>query len=148
MGNHKAFTILSNPNELRAIRKEVENFAEQNGFSVEQAGQIGLAVNEAIANVIEHSYMGDTNKKIDITLDMCEFDGENALKIIIRDYGRHVSPECIKSRELNDVRPGGLGVHIIKTVMDNVEYKCIPEGGMQLIMIKMLRLNEDTNNES
>ncbi len=147
MKSHKSFTIFSNPDAVREIRKEVERFASMNGFSEEETGQIGLAVNEAIANVIEHSYKGKTDRKIDIELDMCNFEGKSALQITIRDYGEHVDPDKIQSRNLDEIRPGGLGVHIIKTIMDKVEYSCIPEAGMQLNMIKLLRTREKRTNE-
>jgi serine/threonine-protein kinase RsbW len=130
-------TIISNPAYIRVVRTAAEAFGGRNGFTREQSDQIGLAVNEALANVIEHGYQGNMSKVINITLDMVEDGpGQPAIQIIIRDFGQQVDPDCIKSRELSEIRPGGLGVHIIKTVMDDVAYRCMPEGGMELRMRK------------
>jgi serine/threonine-protein kinase RsbW len=131
-------TILSDPSHIGVVRMAVEAFGGRHGFERQQADQIGLAVNEALANVIEHGYHGNPTQSIHITMDMIgDGDGaEPALKLVIRDFGRHVDPECIKSRDLDEVRPGGLGVHIIRTVMDEVTYRCVPEGGMELTMLK------------
>lgn len=146
MDNRQVFSILSDPSRIRDVRKRVERFASSNGFSAEQAGQIGLAVNEAIANIIKHSYKGDKTGRIDIEVGMSQSEGTPAFEIVIVDYGEAVDPKCIKSRSLDEVRPGGLGVHIIKTVMDKVEYRCIPEKGMQLTMKKLLQATEESQN--
>ena len=45
------------------------------------------------------------------------------VRFILRDYGRSCDPRRIRSRELSDVRPGGVGVHIIRQVFDNVKYE-------------------------
>ncbi len=133
-------TMVSDPSNIGVVRVAVEEYCAKHGFSEEQTGQIGLAVNEALANVIEHGYEGSVCELIHIAMMMVEEseDGGASLKLVIRDHGKQVDPRCIKGRDLDDVRPGGLGVHIIKTVMDDVRYRCIPEGGMELTMVKYL----------
>ena len=56
--------------------------------------------------------------------------------IRIDDRGKQTEPERIRSRELSEIRPGGLGVHIIKEVMDSVRYEKRSGGGMRLTMVK------------
>jgi hypothetical protein len=58
------------------------------------------------------------------------------LRIVIEDLGRQTDPGAIKGRDLDDVRPGGLGVHIIREVMDEVVYEKRPGGGMRLTLVK------------
>jgi anti-sigma regulatory factor (Ser/Thr protein kinase) len=60
------------------------------------------------------------------------------LECDVRDFGRQVDPSTIRSRSLDEVRPGGLGVHIIRSVMDEVEYSRAEGGGMRLRMLKYL----------
>jgi len=133
-------TIESDPSNIGVVRTAVEAFGAKHGFTRDQAEKVGLAVNEALANVIEHGYQGDVHQPIEISMDVLEADGcgRPALRLVIRDFGRHVDPACIKSRNLSDVRPGGLGVHIIRSVMDDVRYRCVPEGGMELVMLKYM----------
>ena len=59
-------------------------------------------------------------------------------RIDIHDYGRFVDPDEIRSRPLEAVRPGGLGVHLMKSTMDTVEYRPNDHGGTTLTMIKRL----------
>jgi len=131
-------TISSDPTQICVARKAAETFAERQRFDGEAVSQIGLALNEALANVIRHGYGGDTKQTIDVTMEVIEEQRRCGIKIVVRDTGRQVDPQRIKGRDLDDVRPGGLGVHIIKTVMDTVEYRCLPEGGMELTMIKFM----------
>lgn len=136
-------TIPSDPNNVCVARTAAETFAQRQGFDVEQAGQIGLALNEALANVIEHGYEGKTNQEIVVTLERVETAGRACLKVVVKDFGRQVDPGAIKGRELDDVRPGGIGVHIMKAVMDQVQYDCPGDGGMELTMSKFLTDNKD-----
>jgi len=129
-------TLPSDPRQICVARRAVEAFAAREGFWKEQAEQIGLALNEALANVIAHGYGGETDQVIVVSMEIAHVEGRRCLRLVVRDYGRHVDPECIKSRDLDEVRPGGLGVHIIKTVMDRADYRCISEGGMELTMLK------------
>ena len=55
---------------------------------------------------------------------------------MIEDEARQVSPEQMRGRELEDIKPGGLGVHIIKEIMDEVTYEQRPNQGMRLTLVK------------
>lgn len=138
--------MLSNPLYLSGVREMVAGVARRLLFTEEACGQIALAVDEALCNVIRHGYGRDPDKPIWINLiplggvakpgESCH--PTEALKIIIEDEARQVDPGTIKSRNLEDVRPGGLGVHIIRAVMDEVRYEKIngKGRGMRLTMIK------------
>jgi len=136
-GSVMKIAIRSDPSEVCGARSAAERFAEQQGFGREQAGQIGLALNEALANVITHGYGGESGQRIIVTMEPGEDDGRRGLKVVVRDFGRQVDPAGIKGRDLDQVRPGGLGVHIMKTVMDQVHYRRCPDGGMELTMLKL-----------
>lgn len=62
-----------------------------------------------------------------------------SLRIVIEDEAIQVDPAVIKSRDLQEIRPGGLGVHIIKSVMDEVKYEHRQPKGMRLTMTKVRR---------
>jgi len=137
--NQVKITIPSDPKELSIVRTAAGTFAERHGLGAEPAGRIALAVDEALANVIKHGYQGQAGQEIVVTMEHTESEGQGCLKFVVRDFGRQVDPEMIKGRDLDDVRPGGLGVHIIKTVMDRVEYLRAAGGGMELVMLKYLK---------
>ena len=133
-------SILSDPKNLAVVRAAAEKMARQGGFAPNDVDGIMLAIDEALANVMRHGYEGQKDCEIHIRLEAAD-DQKNGAGLIVtlRDQGKQVDPEVIKGRDLEDIRPGGLGVHIIQTVMDHVEYSCLEEGGMQLRMIKYVR---------
>ncbi|MDD4889431.1 MAG: ATP-binding protein [Phycisphaerae bacterium] len=139
-----ALRILSDPAYLCVVRAAAERFCLLAGFDAKMAQSIGLALDEALANVIKHGYSGHPNQPIHIDFQMRPASGygahpngePNELFICVRDYGRQVSASQIASRSLEDIRPGGLGVHIMRSVMDRVEYRKRGVAGMELRMTK------------
>ncbi len=97
--------------------------------------QIRLAFHEAIINIIVHTYKKNPNKDIDIEIVI---DNES-VSIKIRDYGKPVDVATIKSRDLDELKESGLGVHFYKTLMDNVEYsKPVNKSGNIIKLVKNL----------
>lgn len=131
--------ITSSTKCLPVVRGAIEKMAKVEGFGEMDSHALMLAIDEALANVIEHGYEGKDDQPIAITLMSVKAgDGRAGIAVTVRDKGRQVDPGKIKGRPLDEVRPGGLGVHIIKSVMDEVEYSCPPDGGMLLRMIKYI----------
>jgi anti-sigma regulatory factor (Ser/Thr protein kinase) len=110
------------------------------GLDENSAESITLGVVEALTNVIRHSYGGPCEKPIVIDINKISRgdDSKSAIEIVIRDYGKQVDTELIKSRDLGEVRPGGVGVHIIHSVMDEVEFSNADDCGMRLRMVKYI----------
>lgn len=123
---------------LPIVRAVVEKITLAQGCDDEEIAAIGLAIDEAMANVLKHGYEGAADQPIEISVTIEGEAPDAAVAIMIHDYGRQVDPESIRSRDLDDVRPGGLGVHIIRSVMDNVEYSRSAQGGMELKLTKRL----------
>jgi len=135
--NAVELNIKSNSRSLPVVRGAVERMATMEGFSEEDAHGLILAIDEALANVIQHGYHGQEDRPIAITLmPVTSEAGLLGIAVEVRDEGRQVEPATICGRPLDEVRPGGLGVHIIQSVMDEYEYSCPPEGGMLLRMVK------------
>ena len=112
------------PDQLRQVRKVVRAATEQKGCAREVANCIVLAVDEASANVIKHGY-GERNTG-DIILEIYYSQGE--LVIRLTDFAKPINKEAIQSRDLNDIRPGGLGVHLISEIMDEYKFLDTPDG--------------------
>jgi serine/threonine-protein kinase RsbW len=130
-------TICSSTQYLPVVRAAVGRMAEAEGFAATDAHALAWAIDEALANVIRHGYENQADQPIHLTLQPVEAaDGRRGLRVVVRDFGRQVDPATIKSRDLEEVRPGGLGVHIIRSVMDEVEYSCAADCGMLLTMTK------------
>lgn len=116
---------------LALIRRAVEAGAQTCGFAKEQAQDIVLAVDEACQNVVRHAYGGRGHG--DIVVELRREQG--SYHILIRDFAEAVDADKIKPRELDDVRPGGLGVHFMREVMDAMEYLPPPDGQGNLLRL-------------
>jgi len=112
----------------------VDALASQCGFDDHSCGHISLAMDEALANVMRHGYKGQRDGRIWISV--WTHENPDALEIVIEDLGASVDPAKIRGRDLDDVRPGGLGVHFIRHTMDECMWEQRPGGGMRLRMLK------------
>jgi anti-sigma regulatory factor (Ser/Thr protein kinase) len=124
--------FLSRADKLKPVREVVRELARRQGCSQDNLDCLVMAINEACMNVMQHAYGDRENGEI-----ILEFwlDDEQ-LVIRIYDFAEKVNPEKIKSRNLDDLRPGGLGVHLIHQVMDEVAYIDIPDEPGNLLQMK------------
>jgi len=118
---------------LGEVRRAVQEAAQRGGCSAERARDVMLAVDEACQNVIRHAYGGECDEGIELEMRR---EGER-LVLWLRDYAPSVDPERIRPRDLEEVRPGGLGVHLIRELMDEMRYRPDPSGaGNVLELVK------------
>jgi len=130
--------LVSDPMYLCGAREFVSCIAHRVGFDDMACSKIALAVDEAMCNVIRHGYKRDTTRPIWVTVIPTRPEGERpgAIEVVIEDEAEQIDPERIVGRPLEDVRPGGLGVHIMREVMDLVEYTKRDGAGMRLRLRK------------
>ncbi len=127
----------SDPRFLPVIRGAAQGMASIAGLDEADAHRVILALDEALANVIKHGYGNRHDQPIEVRFRPVSSDeGLSGIYIEVRDQGVQVDPSRIRGRDLDDVRPGGLGVHIIQSVMDDFHYSCPSAGGMLLKMVK------------
>jgi serine/threonine-protein kinase RsbW len=116
--------FLSNTANLGRARKAVEKFCESTSLDQPARDEIGLVINEAIANVIRHAYDNDPGKPIELTL---RHQGDG-VKIQLRDWGKGVNPAEKPMVEKDPLVPGGLGLICLKRLMDDVQFTPQPDG--------------------
>ena len=140
-GEYVEIRIGAHPEYLVLTRLVAQKMSVLAGLSESDADGITLAVEEALTNVIRHGYGGPCSEPIIVRIAKTYRDCADveALEVEIRDFGKQVEPETIKSRDLDDVKPGGLGVHIIQSIMDEVTYSPMGDGGMLLRMVKQIK---------
>ena len=131
--------VPSSTENLALIREFVGSTAQQAGFDTSETAKLELAVDEACANVIEHAYGHDVTKEVvvRVTLD------DETLSIDIEDTGSGFDPGAIDHEELEQLiskrKTGGLGMRLMKTLMDEVRYEIGPGKKNALHMTKRLR---------
>ncbi len=111
------------PDRLKLVRPSVHAAALMCGFSDLTARDIVLAVDEACQNIIVHGYgvrhPEQPASRCEITLTVArQHDG---IRIVLHDRAAAVDPATIQPRDLAQLRPGGLGTHFIRQIMDHVD---------------------------
>ena len=90
---------------------EFENYKEE----------LVLALAEAAQNIVKHAYKDEPDSKDIMVVEIsCK---DNKLKIAFYDMGTPVDPEKVKHREIDNIKPGGLGTFFIQEIMDVVEFQ-------------------------
>jgi len=136
-------SIDADPRYLDPLRVVLAESTSMLGLGEEETGKIALAVTEACANIFRHCYGGQPGERIDVEIRF----GEDMFEIRIIDYGEFVDPGQMKGRDLEDVKPGGLGLHFIHSVMDGVEYRKNKWGGTTLILQKRIEVAAPAQDE-
>jgi len=127
------FTIPARSDQLGRMRAQVRACVEASGCSEAPTGDIVLAIDEACQNIIRHAYKGDPDGVIELEIRR---SGGN-LVFYLYDHGPEVDPRKVKPRDLDDIRPGGLGTHFIQEVMDRADF--LPRPGGSGNLLKMVR---------
>jgi anti-sigma regulatory factor (Ser/Thr protein kinase) len=116
-------TVRSDPRLLGSIRNLVRGWVESWGAEKKVTENVVLAIDEACTNAIRHAYEGRRDGSVELTLHA----EEEYLEFQVSDQGVPCPPECAKRRplqppDLDDLRPGGLGIQIIHEAFDEVEF--------------------------
>jgi sigma-B regulation protein RsbU (phosphoserine phosphatase) len=104
--------------ELKGARAAIREAVEGCGCSAKSTADIVLATDEACQNIIRHAYRGESDNVIEIEV---EHRGDS-LVFSLTDHAPAIDPSRVKPRDLDDIRPGGLGTYFIRRVMDEVEF--------------------------
>jgi len=131
-------TVAARVENLAEVRAFVERACAEAGADPRAASDLKLAVDEVCANIIEHGYPGRDDGAIGIA---CE-DENGMLRVTVTDNGRSFSPEDIPKADTSsgwEERPvGGLGWHLIRRSVDDVDYRPDPVRGNRLTLVKRL----------
>jgi anti-sigma regulatory factor (Ser/Thr protein kinase) len=120
----------------------VERLTESFGFSAADCRAVTRAVDEALTNIIRHAYSGKPDRPIEMFFRsvhrQVDHQAVAGLEILLCDRGPAIKPDQLCMRALEEVRPGGLGLHFIQQSMDVVEYKRA-RGTNRLRLVKYVR---------
>ena len=129
----------SHSGNLALVRQRVRSFLEPHPFSEKERLLIVLGVDEACTNIIRHAYSLQEDQLISLSMEQ----GRNGITIRLRDFGRQAGKAALRSRKKTRyLRPGGLGLHLIRNAFDKVDYK-LKECGTELVLTKKLAGNGD-----
>jgi anti-sigma regulatory factor (Ser/Thr protein kinase) len=132
--------LRSDPGMLCVVRAAMERLTEAFGFTEPECRSVTRAVDEALTNIMRHSYAGQTDRPIEV---LCQRvpkrrNTGDGFEVLLSDRGPAVDPAKLQGRRLDEIKPGGLGLHFIRQSMDVVEFK--RERGSNLLrLIKYLQ---------
>ena len=136
----KKFTleVPSSTENLAMIRDFVKRVGRQTGMEEQEIFNLELAVDEACANVIEHVYGNDTSQEV-IIRAICD---DKEVRISVIDMGRGFDPTGVTPATIDSLvsgrKSGGLGIRLIRALMDEVSYEISPGQKNELHMVKRL----------
>lgn len=111
---------------LETIRDFVGKIAQKYRFLEEDIQRIQISVDEACSNVIKHAYKGIVKRNIRVEL---QYANENMIISVI-DNGKGFNPENLQEPDMNEYlkkhQKGGLGIHLIRSLMDDVSFSIKP----------------------
>jgi serine/threonine-protein kinase RsbW len=135
MKSSTSLHIEAEPKNLAAIRLFVEEAATALGIGLATIPNVILAVDEAVSNIIAHGYRGQGGG-IEIEVSR---EGD-ALVIRLRDEAAPFDPTNVPPPDLTlpleQRAAGGLGIHLIRRVMDEMTHRVTPQGGNELTLVK------------
>ncbi|MEQ8357201.1 MAG: ATP-binding protein [Kiloniellaceae bacterium] len=111
-------------NRMVLVRDTVRSAARFCGFDEPDTRDIVLAVGEACQNVILHAYAGREAGTIVLGL----LRGEDRLILRVTDFGEAIDPAKIEPRNLDELKPGGLGIYFMRELMDSTDFGPSPDG--------------------
>ena len=131
-----SFTFPARFEFLDEIREFVADVARANDFTEKEIYSLQLAADEAASNIIEHAYEGVSDATFEVT---CDMQG-SALVITMRDHGKPFDISNVKQpdikADLSERQIGGLGIYLMRKLMDEVHYESNSRTGNLLTMIK------------
>jgi serine/threonine-protein kinase RsbW len=130
--------VKSSTGNLVYIREFIMSACQYHNVNDVDLHNIILAVDEACTNIIKHAYHYNIDKYFSVILNF----SENDCKITLVDNGESFNPDVVPKPDmvtyLKQRKVGGLGLHLMKRLMDKVEYST-EENSNRLVMIKKIR---------
>jgi len=138
-GDHNSILILpNNIYSLLAAQAYAGELTKKAGFDLTDGARVCLALEEAILNVVAHSFEPSVTAMYQIVFRITS----STFTIILRDHGlpfeeEAVLPQDMTGYDLDDYPASGLGLHIMRNSVDHVFVKNCPTG-KELHLIKYL----------
>ena len=115
----KAFLV--NSSSLKDVRSFCRDVFEKLQIQQDLKEELVLAIAEAAQNIVKHAYKDNQDSNdIMVVKISCE---DNKLQIAFYDMGTPVDPKKVKHREIDNIKPGGLGTFFIQEIMDSIKFK-------------------------
>lgn len=134
----KEIVVKSKTENLSVVRDFICDCFNERGIAAKTLDDVVLAVDEACTNVIKHAYKYLPDGEIKIRLKFTD----KKFTVDITDYGKSFESDLLKRPDMNEYfkmrKVGGLGVHLMKTLMDDVKYDSVPGKYNRVVLTKLI----------
>jgi serine/threonine-protein kinase RsbW len=139
IANEIEVIISSALDNLDLIQTLTDCITDFMSFDADSAHWIGMSVRESVTNAIQHGNKLDLNKKVDICFEVAL----DRLSISVKDQGNGFRADRVPNPLDSDnlLKPSGRGIFYIRTFMDEVEFRSLSQGGMEVHMVKKISSN-------
>ncbi len=118
---------------LASMRRCVRTFLDGYPFSEKERLLMVLGVDEACTNIIRYAYELRDDQQIALSMEGLR----HCVRMRLRDYGKRISKRALRGRAHEVIKPGGLGLHLMRNAFDRVDYVTKPRG-TELVLTKNL----------
>jgi anti-sigma regulatory factor (Ser/Thr protein kinase) len=137
MSSAHSLAIKADLDNLGRVRDFIEASVEATGLTQECAGELLLAVDEAVSNIIMHGFAASTDGNIEVEVAQ----QPDALLVHIRDNAPLFDPTMgsnphLEISPLERDAPGGFGVYLLNHLVDKIAYRVTDDGRNELTMLK------------
>ena len=129
----KKIEFSSHTGNLGLMRSLVRDFLNGYPFSEKERLLMVLGVDEACTNIIRYAYQLRDDQLIALSMEGLR----KCVRVRLRDYGEQVNPHEMKGRSHEMIKPGGLGLYLIRNAFDEVNY-VLKRHGTELVLTKNL----------
>lgn len=129
----KKIEFSSHTGNLALMRNFVRKFLDSYPLSEKERMLMVLGVDEACTNIIRYAYQLRDDQPIALSIEGLR----KCVRMRLRDYGEQTAPEKMRGRPHDAIKPGGLGLHLIRNAFDEVNYVLKPHG-TELVLTKNL----------
>jgi anti-sigma regulatory factor (Ser/Thr protein kinase) len=129
----KKIEFSSHTGNLMLMRDHVRKFLDSYPLSQKERMLIVLGVDEACTNIIRYAYDLRDDQLIVLSMEGLR----NCVRMRLRDYGRKTPVQEMQGRSHDAIKPGGLGLHLMRDAFDKVDY-ISKKRGTELVLTKIL----------
>jgi len=129
----KTVEFSSHTGNLALMRNCVREFLDGYPFSEKERLLMVLGVDEACTNIIRYAYRLRDDQLIALSMEGLR----KCVRMRLRDYGEQVRPHDMKGRSHDMIKPGGLGLYLIRNAFDEIDY-VLRRRGTELVLTKNL----------
>lgn len=140
-----SFEITAESQNLPPLRSKLRGLLESAGFDEMGSHNILLSVDEVLTNVIRHGLGGAANGGADGKIRISFIDQGDRVEIQVEDPGPCFDPRTLPPPKLPSEKPGGLGIYLVRSLMDEIDYEPLKPQGNRLRLVKYKNGKKERN---